>query len=203
VQPLHRGLASSHGSSLFPDPHGLEKDSLWNRNDADESLLWRRIPALSLPSLRPRTRPEEMVVVTERRKTMYYGRGFGRGFGMGYGRGMGYGGGMGFGFRGASPPWPYVGIGRGGLPRCWAYGGYGGPAYGYGSAPGPVPYVPPAYGGGPYGAPAPGWGPYGAPSSTEEVRFLKEEADMIRDALEAIDSRIKELEKEKTQGGES
>lgn len=27
----------------------------------------------------------------------------------------GYGG----GFRGASPPWPYVGVGRGGLPRCW------------------------------------------------------------------------------------
>ena len=37
------------------------------------------------------------------------------------GRGMvgrGFGGGMGFGFRGSSPPWPYVGLGRGGLPRC-------------------------------------------------------------------------------------
>lgn len=35
-------------------------------------------------------------------------------------RGVGFGtrGGMGFGFRGSSPPWPYVGIGRGGLPRC-------------------------------------------------------------------------------------
>ncbi len=32
---------------------------------------------------------------------------------------------------------------------------------------------------------------------------MKEEADMIRDELEAIDSRIKELEKEKAQGGES
>lgn len=30
--------------------------------------------------------------------------------------------GRGFGFRGWSPPWPYVGFGRGGLPRCWAYG---------------------------------------------------------------------------------
>jgi hypothetical protein len=145
-----------------------------------------------------------MVVVSERREIMYYGRGFGRGFGMGYGRGMGSGGGMGFGFRGTSPPWPYVGIGRGGLPRCWAYGGYGGPAFGYAPAAGPVPYAPPAYGWGPYGAPAPGWGPYGAPySPEEEVRFLKGEADMIRDELEAIDTRIKELEKEKTQGGES
>ncbi|MGD9393829.1 MAG: rRNA methyltransferase [Dehalococcoidia bacterium] len=31
------------------------------------------------------------------------------------------GGGMGFAFRGASPPWPYVGRGRGGLPRCGYY----------------------------------------------------------------------------------
>ncbi len=26
--------------------------------------------------------------------------------------------GMGFGFKGYSPPWPYTGRGRGGLPRC-------------------------------------------------------------------------------------
>ena len=37
----------------------------------------------------------------------------------GFGRGLGgRGGGAGFGFQGASPPWPYVGRGRGGLPRC-------------------------------------------------------------------------------------
>ncbi len=36
----------------------------------------------------------------------------------GFGRGCGRRGGMGFGFRGSSPPWPYVGLGRGGLPRC-------------------------------------------------------------------------------------
>jgi hypothetical protein len=42
---------------------------------------------------------------------MPFGRG--RGFGRGWGRG--------FGFRGYSPPWPYVGLGRGGLPRGWAY----------------------------------------------------------------------------------
>jgi hypothetical protein len=36
---------------------------------------------------------------------MQYGTGFSRGFG----------------FRGSSPAWPYVGRGRGGLPRCMAY----------------------------------------------------------------------------------
>jgi len=36
---------------------------------------------------------------------MRYGTGFGRGFG----------------FRGDSPAWPYVGRGRGGLPRCMAF----------------------------------------------------------------------------------
>lgn len=29
--------------------------------------------------------------------------------------------GCGFGFKGATPPWPYIGLGRGGLPRCWYY----------------------------------------------------------------------------------
>ena len=36
----------------------------------------------------------------------------------GFGRGLGGGEGAGLGFRGSSPPWPYVGRGRGGLPRC-------------------------------------------------------------------------------------
>ncbi len=31
--------------------------------------------------------------------------------------------GRGVGFRGCSPPLPFVGWGRGGLPRCWSYGG--------------------------------------------------------------------------------
>ena len=29
--------------------------------------------------------------------------------------------GKGFGVRGWEPPWPFVGRGRGGLPRCWSY----------------------------------------------------------------------------------
>jgi hypothetical protein len=119
---------------------------------------------------------------------MYYGRGMGRGFGGGYGQGMG------FGFRGSSPAWPYLGIGRGGLPRCWAYGGYGGPVPGY--APGPYPAAP--------GPRAFGWGSYGAPFSEEdEVRFLKDQAEMIRKELENIEARIQELEKEKSKGGGS
>jgi hypothetical protein len=36
--------------------------------------------------------------------------------------------GMGFGFHGSSPPWPYIGRGRGGLPRCGYFlGGAGAP----------------------------------------------------------------------------
>jgi len=118
---------------------------------------------------------------------MYYGRGYGRGMGMGYGRGMG------LGFRGSSPPWPYVGIGRGGLPRCWAYGGYGVPA----GVNVPGTYPPP----GPWAA---GWGPTGVPySPEEELRFLKGQAEGIREELEAISRRISELEKEKSSGGET
>jgi CheY-like chemotaxis protein len=40
-------------------------------------------------------------------------------------------------------------------------------------------------------------------SMEEEIYFLKEEADLIRDELEGIDCRIKELENEKAQGGGS
>jgi len=72
----------------------------------------------------------------------------------------------GFGFCGTTPPWPYIGRGRGGLPRC-------------------------AY---------PGW--WGMPgegrtfSRTEELSFLKSQAEMIRQELARIEERIKELEKE-------
>jgi len=35
-----------------------------------------------------------------------------------FGRGRNNNGGAGFAFRGSSPSWPYIGRGRGGLPRC-------------------------------------------------------------------------------------
>ena len=86
--------------------------------------------------------------------------------------------GRGFGFRGASPGWPYTGRGRGGLPRCWSpevNQGYAPPAYGGYSGWGPAPYPPQA-----------------APE--QELGFLREEADALRRRLEEIDARITELE---------
>jgi len=154
--------------------------------------------------------------------------GFGRG---GFGRGGG-----GFGFRGSSPPWPFVGLGRGGLPRCGYFlsgaagmpvsPGYpspgavphgGGPYTGgmpYGGAPvgtdpyaGGIPYGGAPMGANPYasgmpyggysGAPYPGADPY-APQMTreQELDFLRSQAEMMKEQLEQISGRIKELEQE-------
>jgi len=106
-------------------------------------------------------------------------------------------GGWGFGFRGSSPPWPYVGIGRGGLPRC---GYFLSGAAGVPMAPGYPAYGSP--GAGPYGYPyawgapmsAPGVSPY-APQMTreQELDFLRDQAEAIKGQLEQIDARIKEL----------
>ena len=82
-----------------------------------------------------------------------------------------YGYGRGFGFRGASQAWPYVGRGRGGLPRCWHPGLWGGVAY-----PTPTPYWP-------------------TPTREEELGFLKDQADATKRQLEDIEGRIRELEK--------
>ena len=105
----------------------------------------------------------------------------------GFGRGYSGRGGWGFGFRGSSPPWPYVGMGRGGLPRCWYFLGGGVPVSG--------PY-PPAYGQvgrEPYPA-------YGAPASTPgmapeaELDYLKSQADTMKRQLEQIEARTRDLE---------
>jgi NAD-dependent dihydropyrimidine dehydrogenase PreA subunit len=93
--------------------------------------------------------------------------GYGRGFGVGFGRR----GGAGFGFRGDSPAWPYVGRGRGGLPRCW---------------------YPGLWGAVPYPTTAPYWS---APTHEEEMGFLKNQADMMKQHLGEIERRIQELEK--------
>ena len=84
---------------------------------------------------------------------------------------MQYGYGRGFGFRGASPSWPYVGRGRGGLPRCWHPGLWGAASY-----PLPAPYWP-------------------APAREEELGFLKDQADVMKSQLEDIERRIQEAEK--------
>jgi hypothetical protein len=78
-----------------------------------------------------------------------------------------------------------------GLPG-WMRGGgrgWGGAGWGYGGGPGYG--VGPEYGAGPY------WpGPWGAaPTAEDEVAFLKDEAEALRNYLEGIERRISELEK--------
>ena len=127
------------------------------------------------------------------------------GFGRGRGMGRGFRGGMGFGFRGSSPPWPYVGIGRGGLPRCGYFltGAAGAPgvwanqqvpypdSQGFGFEQGPYP---------PYAAPPSTFGnvPFAPPVSPEqELDFLQNQAEVLKGQLEQIESRIREMESEK------
>ena len=110
------------------------------------------------------------------------------GFGRGRGFGRGFRGGMGFGFHGASPPWPYVGIGRGGLPRCgYFFSGAGAPA--------PWPYQPPPFY--PEMPATPGYAPY-TPQMTkeEELNYLKGQAEAIKGQLGEIESRMHDLEAE-------
>jgi len=102
-------------------------------------------------------------------------------YGAWFGRGRGYG------FGGYSPPWPYIGRGRGGLPRGWAYG----PVFPYGP-------VDPYYGvvnpyEGNFVTPGmPSFGPQMSPD--QELTFLKNQADMLRQHLDQINARIKEVE---------
>jgi hypothetical protein len=76
-------------------------------------------------------------------------------------------GGAGFGFRGSSPPWPYVGRGRGGLPRCGYYTGTRA------------------------GTPNQGL------TREEELSLLKNQAENIKKELDMVESRIHDLETEK------
>jgi hypothetical protein len=77
----------------------------------------------------------------------------------------------GFGFGGASPPWPYVGCGRGGFPRCW----YPGAGTNLPHRFSPVPYP-------------------SSVSPEQELGFLKEEANIIKKHLNDVETRVKELE---------
>ena len=84
---------------------------------------------------------------------------------------MQFGYGRGFGFRGASPPWPYIGRGRGGLPRC---------------------RYPGLWETHPYGITTPYW-----PRQTreEELGYPKNQSDLMKSQLDSIERRIQELEK--------
>jgi hypothetical protein len=98
----------------------------------------------------------------------------------GYGRGRGPGGGAGLGFRGSSPPWPYVGQGRGGLPRCGYYFRGAG-----------LSYQPPGT------FRATGYRPFSAPvSREEELTYLKDQAKAVKEQLDSIESRMRDLETE-------
>jgi hypothetical protein len=89
----------------------------------------------------------------------------------GFGRGSGRRGGAGLGFRGTSPSWPYVGRGRGGLPRCW----YPGVA-----TASPYPPVSSVY----------------TPQMTQEgeIGWLKSQANAIKAELDRVEARIHALE---------
>jgi hypothetical protein len=106
---------------------------------------------------------------------------FGRSF-----AGRGQRGGMGLGFRGSSPPWPYVGLGRGGLPRC---------GYFFSRVGTPIPPLYPASPFYPRARAVPGYIPY-SPRMTrdEELNYLKDEAEAIKGQLEEIESRMRDLE---------
>jgi len=85
---------------------------------------------------------------------------------------MRYGYGRGLGFRGYSPPWPYIGRGRGGLSRC-AYPGW---------------WEEPFY---------PGAGPYGAaPAPEDELRLMRSQASAMRSQLQQLEARIRDLEQQ-------
>jgi hypothetical protein len=88
----------------------------------------------------------------------------------GFGRGQGGRGGAGLGFRGSSPPWPYVGRGRGGLPRCQYPGVASFPRYAPTSS-------------------------YATQMTREqELDVLKSQAEAIKAELNQVEARICELE---------
>ncbi|MDY6835658.1 MAG: hypothetical protein SVY53_12740 [Chloroflexota bacterium] len=113
---------------------------------------------------------------------MAYGlRGRNRG---GFGRGLGYR------FRGSSPPWPYIGRGRGGLPRCAKYWDI--PSLHYQRIPYPD-YAEPSF------TPSylrPREAPYSQPQTTREegLDSLRDHAEMLKQQLEEIEARTRDLE---------
>jgi len=117
----------------------------------------------------------------------------------GFGKGRGFfRGGIGFGFRGSSPPWPYIGQGRGGLPRCryflggagWAPGAWSYPATpGFDVGQSPYPYN--------AASPIPGYAPP-APQMTpeQELDFLKNQDEAVKGQLGQIEARMRDMESE-------
>ena len=111
---------------------------------------------------------------------MPFGDGTGPG-GMGpmTGRGAGYC--AGYSMPGFMNPYGGRGLGMG-WGRGWGRGVRGFPPGGYGF----TPYAPPGYG-------PMGWA---APSRESEIKMLQNQADRLREQMEAVDERIEELQKE-------
>ncbi len=102
----------------------------------------------------------------------------------GRGGGRNNGGGMGLGFRGSSPPWPYTGRGRGGLPRCGYY---------YGAA---APFSPVFQR--QLFSPGTPQAPFASRMTKEdELNYMKEQAEAIKAQLEEIESRMRDLSAQK------
>ena len=91
--------------------------------------------------------------------------------GLGRGGGFGFRGGMGLGFRGSAPPWPYVGIGRGGRPRH-EYFFSGTPAFDN------APFAPQV-------------------TPEQELDSLRNQAEAIKGQLEQIEGRMRNSKSEK------
>ena len=82
-------------------------------------------------------------------------------------------------------PWGYPYGGMGQMPYYPQPGAYGGPEMSQ------MPYYPP-----PGGFGAPGMSPFGPPMAPEqEIAFLRDQAQMLKEQMDQIDARIKELEK--------
>jgi hypothetical protein len=106
--------------------------------------------------------------------------------------------------------YPYTGwFSPWGSPPGMGYPMAGGWGYPYGGM-GQMPYYPPPGGYGtpemsPFGQPnypppggfgAPGMSPFGPPMAPEqEINFLRDQAEMLKQQMDQIDDRIKELEK--------
>jgi hypothetical protein len=85
-------------------------------------------------------------------------------------------------------PWSYP---YGGMPQMPYY-----PSPGWYGAPGMSPYGQPDYPP-PGGFSVPGMSPFGPPMAPEqEINFLRDQAQMLKQQMDQIDARIKELEKE-------
>jgi hypothetical protein len=94
--------------------------------------------------------------------------------------------GMGYPMEG---PWAYP---YGGMPQMPSY-----PQSGWYGTPGMPPYGQPDYPPGGFGAP--GMAPFGPPMAPEqEISFLRDQVQMLKQHMDQIDARIKELEKEVT-----